>query len=367
MRIAVAGGVTGGHIYPAVAVLNHFKQFEKIEVLYFATAHGLENREIVRLFPKAEILKLQVRGLKRPAFSLQNLSIAYHAFNSLRVCKEKLKSFKPDFSFITGGYVSVPLGLASHKLGIPTFIHEQNAIAGLANKVVANGAEKIFISFSESARDFKFKNAHKIRHTGNPVRKVSKKDKSVFEVYGINPNKKVVVVTGGSQGSDFINDVMLEVYQEIYKSAKNGLEFLHSGCNEAYREQFQKYPFVHSCEFIPDLHIYMAASDAAITRGGATTVAELISYGVPSIIIPWSGAAENHQLINAISLEKNEAAFYLEEREADKASLLNKLEYILDKNHSKYMRNALRILKPEYEPAERIFNEIIHSIQQRKR
>jgi len=148
MKIAVAGGVTGGHIYPAVAVLDYFKKMgDKLEVLYFATPHGLENKEIIRLFPEANIVKLKINGLRRPFYSFSNFSVIYNTYRAYRDCVRQLREFKPDFSFITGGYISVPLGLASKKLNIPNFIHEQNAIAGLANKIIGPKAEKIFISF----------------------------------------------------------------------------------------------------------------------------------------------------------------------------------------------------------------------------
>ena len=115
--------------------------------------------------------------------------------------------------------------------------------------------------------------------------------------------------------------------------------------------------------FIIDMHRYLAVSDASIIRGGATTVAEVIAYGVPSLIIPWSGAAENHQLINAISLEKNGAGFYLEEREADSKSIINIINLLIDKKVSQSIRINLKLLKPDYDPSERIYNEILDSLK----
>jgi UDP-N-acetylglucosamine--N-acetylmuramyl-(pentapeptide) pyrophosphoryl-undecaprenol N-acetylglucosamine transferase len=359
LKIAVAGGVTGGHIYPAVAVLNYFKEMdEKIEVLYFATPHGLENKEIIRLFPEAKIVKLGIRGLIRPAYSPKNISVIINTLKSYRKCVKELKKFNPDFSFITGGYISVPLGMASKKLNIPNFIHEQNAIAGLANKFIAPKAAKIFISFEESARDFNVKNAHKIRHTGNPVRKVTVKNREIFKEYGLNPDKKIVLVAGGSKGSDFINNIMLEVYEDLEKQNNVEIEFLHSCGDEKFIDSLNKFSFVHSVPYILDMHNYLASADAAIIRGGATTVAEVIAYGIPPLIIPWSGAAENHQLINAISIEKNGAGFYLEEKEANAESVAKILDSLMDEKISKEIRNSLKNLKPDSDPSQRIYNEI---------
>ncbi len=364
MKIAVAGGVTGGHIYPAVAVLDYFKKNkDKLEVLYFATPHGLENREIMRLFPEAKIVKLKINGLRRPFYSLSNFSVIYNTYRAYRDCVRELKQFRPDFSFITGGYISVPLGLASKKMNIPNFIHEQNAIAGLANKIICPKSEKIFISFAESARDFDIRFAHKIKHTGNPVRKVEKKNRQIFEYYGINPNKRIIIVAGGSKGSDFINDSMIEVYDKIMNNPQYKIDFLHSCGDESFIKKLERYPFVKAVPFIIDMHRYLAVSDASIIRGGATTVAEVIAYGVPSLIIPWSGAAENHQLINAISLEKNGAGFYLEEREADSKSIINIINLLIDKKVSQSIRNNLKLLKPDYDPSERIYNEILDSLK----
>ncbi|MFW6224909.1 MAG: UDP-N-acetylglucosamine--N-acetylmuramyl-(pentapeptide) pyrophosphoryl-undecaprenol N-acetylglucosamine transferase [Bacteroidota bacterium] len=364
MKIAVAGGVTGGHIYPAVAVLDYFKKRgDKMEVLYFATPHGLENREIMRLFPEAKIVKLKINGLRRPFYSISNFSVIYNTYRAYLNCVSELRLFKPDFSFITGGYISVPLGLASKKLNIPNFIHEQNAIAGLANKIIGPKSEKIFISFAESARDFNVNFAHKIKHTGNPVRKTEKKDRRIFDYFGINPNNKIIIVAGGSKGSDFINDIMLHVYEMIGNSSQYKIVFLHSCGDASFIKKLDKFPFVKAVPFIIDMHKYLAASDASIIRGGATTVAEVIAYGVPSLIIPWSGAAENHQLINAISLEKNGAGFYLEEKEADSIKVLKIINLLIEKKFSQSIRNNLKLLKPDYDPSERIYNEIIESLK----
>ncbi len=363
MKIAVAGGVTGGHIYPAVAVLDYFKKKgDTLDVLYFATPHGLENQEIMRLFPEARIVKLRIAGLRRPVYNLSNFSVVFNTFRAYHDCVRELKTFKPDFSFITGGYISVPLGLASKQLNIPNFIHEQNAIAGLANKIIGPKAEKIFISFAESARDFKLKFAHKIKHTGNPVRKTEKKDRQIFINYGINPNHKIMIVAGGSKGSDFINEVMIQVYSQMVDNPQYKIEFLHSCGDEAVIKKLEEFPFVTAVPFIIDMHRYLAACDASIIRGGATTVAEVIAYGVPSLIIPWSGAAENHQLINAISLEKNGAGYYLEEKEADSKGILKIINLLTDKKISQSIRNNLKILKPDYDPSERIYNEIHESL-----
>src|SRR6056297_3931159 len=262
MKIAVAGGVTGGHIYPAVAVLDYFKKNnDQLEVLYFATPHGLENREIIRLFPEAKIVKLKINGLKRPFYNLSNFSVVYNTYRAYRDCVRELKRFRPDFSFITGGYISVPLGLASKKLNIPNFIHEQNAIAGLANKIIGPKAEKIFISFAESARDFNVSFAHKIKHTGNPVRKIDKKDRQIFEYFGINPNNRIIIVAGGSKGSDFINEIMIEVYKKIGNNHQYKIDFLHSCGDESITKKIEKYSFVKPVPFIIDMHKYLAASD----------------------------------------------------------------------------------------------------------
>jgi UDP-N-acetylglucosamine--N-acetylmuramyl-(pentapeptide) pyrophosphoryl-undecaprenol N-acetylglucosamine transferase len=364
LKIAVAGGVTGGHIYPAVAVLNYFKEMkEDIEVLYFATPHGLENKEIHRLFPDAKIVKLDIGGLIRPIYSPKNVSVIVNTLKSYRKCVKELKAFGADFSFITGGYISVPLGMASKKLNIPNFIHEQNAIAGVANKYVAPKAAKIFISFEESARDFNVKKAHKIKHTGNPVRKVTVKDRGIFKGYGLDPLKKIVIVAGGSKGSDFINEIMIKVYENLLRKGNEEVEFLHSCGDERFIKTLNQFSFVHSVPYILDMHNYLASADAAIIRGGATTVAEVIAYGIPPLIIPWSGAAENHQLINAISLEKNGAGYYLEEREANAVSVQTKLDHLLDDRKSVEIKAALKTLKPEYDPSHRIYKEIIEKLK----
>jgi len=282
-----------------------------------------------------------------------------NTIKSYNKCVGELRNFHADFSFITGGYISVPLGLASKKLNIPNFIHEQNAIAGVANKFIAPKAAKIFISFEESARDFNIRNAHKIKQTGNPVRKVNGKDRSIFREYGLNPDKKIILVAGGSKGSDFINNIMFDVYHTLERRGNETLEFLHSCGDESFSKKLGGFSFVKSVPYILDMHNYLASADAAIIRGGATTVAEVIAYGVPPLIIPWSGAAENHQLINAISLEKNGAGFYLEEREANSSSVLKQLKKLLDEDVSRGIKASLCNLKPDCDPSMRIYDEIM--------
>ncbi|AKI97094.1 UDP-N-acetylglucosamine--N-acetylmuramyl-(pentapeptide) pyrophosphoryl-undecaprenol N-acetylglucosamine transferase [Kosmotoga pacifica] len=327
-RVVLCGGGTGGHYYPVLSVAQRLAEEYETEFLYFTIAGRLDDERVEMDLPNVRKIPLKLKGLLRPIYNPKNIGIILEHLEQMRLVKEEISKFKPDFLFSSGGYVSFPVVLAAKKLDIPIFLHEQNALPGIANKRLAKYATKVFISFEESASRFG-KYAYKTCLTGNPVRKVSMSREEIFNTLEFDPTKPFIVVMGGSQGSDFINEKMLQLYSSICDD--DGYQFLHVTGKGSNMEDFRKYPFVRVFEYIPNIHEYMAKADLVISRGGATSVAEIMNYRRKAIIIPWSGAAENHQYYNAVSLEKVGLGYVILENAVTPELLLSRIRDSLRK------------------------------------
>lgn len=302
LKVAFCGGGTGGHYYPAVAVYQELSKRFDIEALYFTIAGRLDDKKVEKDIPGVKRIPLKVKGLRRPLTHPENFfRVLSHLHTSSKV-KKILKAFGPDLVFSTGGYISYPVVKAAHALKIPIYIHEQNSIPGIANKRLSVFAQKVFVSFSESADYFPV-SKDKIIVSGNPVREPVKNRKELLAKLGFDPKIPFVVITGGSLGSDLLNELALSLYAKISEHGPN-MNFLHITGDETLITELKKIPFVIGKAYEPDLHEYINIADAVIARGGATTIAEILNYESFGIIIPWEGAAENHQYYNAVSLEK---------------------------------------------------------------
>jgi UDP-N-acetylglucosamine--N-acetylmuramyl-(pentapeptide) pyrophosphoryl-undecaprenol N-acetylglucosamine transferase len=302
LKVAFCGGGTGGHYYPAVAILHALSRVREIELLYFTVWGKIDDRSVERDFPGVRKMSLKLTGLKRPLYSPANASIFFSHLRTERSVKRQLAEFSPDFLFSTGGYVSYPVVRAAKSLEIPIYIHEQNSIVGIANKRLAKYARRFFISFEESGRDLELPK-ERIVYSGNPVRESKITRNEVMKRFDLPDNKPLIVVLGGSLGSELINRACEGLYEEI-QSNDCELSFLHSTGDESSAISLRRFPFVRAFSYIEDLTDAIACADLVVSRGGATTIAELQYFGRKGIIIPWSGAAENHQFYNARSLER---------------------------------------------------------------
>ncbi|MFO7882427.1 MAG: UDP-N-acetylglucosamine--N-acetylmuramyl-(pentapeptide) pyrophosphoryl-undecaprenol N-acetylglucosamine transferase [Kosmotogaceae bacterium] len=346
INIVVCGGGTGGHYYPIVAVINALKKKTKLEVFYYTAEGRLDDRCAESDIPNVKRIPLQVKGLIRPIFSPKNAEVILDHLLTMGRVKKSMSEFSPDMVFSTGGYISFPVVRAAAKLGVPIFLHEQNSIPGVANKKLARYAKKIFISFEKSREYFRKIEDEKIILTGNPVRKVKRTKKEIFDSLGIALNRKLVVVCGGSQGSDYINSIMIEIYDSI-KDYK--FFFYHiTGDTDL---GIKNYPFVKFQEFEPQLHEYISFADTVVARGGATTVAELVKYGTPGVIIPWSKSTENHQYFNALILQEMGQGCVILENAVTSSGLLETINKI-----STSYRPELRF---ENDPAETITRHLL--------
>ncbi|MDX2482006.1 MAG: undecaprenyldiphospho-muramoylpentapeptide beta-N-acetylglucosaminyltransferase [Desulfuromusa sp.] len=308
MRLLLAGGGTGGHLFPAVALAQLLlKQDENAAVQFVGTEHGLEQRLLPKLgFPLAtvDMVGLVGRGWRGKFEVLPKL------FKSLGQSYKILRNFKPDLVVGVGGYASVPVLLMAKLTGIPYLIHEQNAIPGLSNRLLGKGAKLICLSFSASGSGF---DSNKIIVTGNPLRQ------GMDSVSADIPQSGKLLIFGGSRGARAINKAVVEMLPLLNKWAKKP-EILHQTgdvdflqVQQAYRDAgFDPRQVV---PFINDMAAAYSAASLVICRAGATTLAELTVCGRAAILIPFPHAAADHQTANAKALKNAGAAILLSQDE----------------------------------------------------
>ena len=313
----ISGGGTGGHIYPAIAIANAWKEKHPSSEILFVGALGKMEMQKV---PEAgyPIKGLPVAGLQR-SLSLQNLSFPFKLLKSLRMASQIVSEFNPDVVIGVGGYASGPVLFAAQRKNIPTLLQEQNSYAGLTNKILARKAATICVAYPNMEGFFP---ASKIKYTGNPVRKdilqfEGKKQKALAE-FGLEEGRKTLLILGGSLGARTLNLAMLKDmealnqagYQVLWQSGKYYFEEIRSKLKEANLQH------IHLLEFIRQMDLAYAAADIIISRAGALSVSELSLVGKPVIFIPSPNVAEDHQTKNAQAIVNNKAAWLLKDVEA---------------------------------------------------
>jgi UDP-N-acetylglucosamine--N-acetylmuramyl-(pentapeptide) pyrophosphoryl-undecaprenol N-acetylglucosamine transferase len=323
----MAGGGTGGHIYPAIAIADKIKRRRpESEILFIGARRGMEG-DIVPAHGY-ELRRIDVRGFdRRRLFRNAGAVIAL-----LRACGEArriLREFAPDVVIGTGGYVSGPVLREAGRAGIPAYIHEQNAFPGMANRLAERYAEKVFLACEEGKRYFKAK--EKLVVTGNPVRREFALRGLVDyrERLGVGPRDFVLLVFGGSLGARAVNEALFAVLNELYAEEDLRL-FLITGTRyyaEA-REAFAARGVpeggrFHILEYTDEMHAYMSAADLVISRSGALTVSEITACGRASLLIPSPNVTGNHQYFNAKSVADRGGALLIEEAALSPARLLD--------------------------------------------
>lgn len=357
-RILISGGGTGGHIYPAIAIANAWKERHPGSEILFVGAQGKMEMQKV---PEAgyPIKGLPVAGLQR-SLSLANLSFPIKLLKSLKMASQIVKDFQPDAVVGVGGYASGPVLFAAQRKGIPTLVQEQNSYAGLTNKLLAKRANTICVAYPEMEQFFPLE---KIHLTGNPVRKdildlKDKKDKAL-EHFGLNTEKPVILILGGSLGARTLNQAML---QDMAILEKDGYQVLWQSGKFYFKEMSEKLAesglkHIHLREFIREMDLAYAAADLIVSRAGALSVSELSLVGKPVIFIPSPNVAEDHQTKNAMAFVNRQAAVLLKDSEAvgRLREMVNDL--MKDESRSTQLGQNMRALaKPE--ATESIINEL---------
>jgi len=309
MRIVVSAGGTGGHIYPALAVLEKLKDTEKnLEVLYIGTKNRMENE----LIPKRGIPYegIEVYGLSKNIF--KNIKNVFLIGNSYKKCIKLLKEFKPDIVLGFGGYVTYPVIAAAKRLNIKTFLHEQNSIVGKTNKFLAKDVDLVAVSFLSTID--KFKNAKKVVYTGNPCGEAAINSKDIRKSdVGLDNKKKLVIVVAGSLGSKTMNDKLKEF---LRLSKKSDYQVLFITGKAHYDEFVEGTRFGSNVKVLPyldNLAGLMKNADLIVTRAGASTMSEILALSLPVVFVPSPYVANNHQYYNAKEIVSNNAGIMIEE------------------------------------------------------
>ena len=329
MRAIISGGASGGHIFPAVAIADKIKaRIPDAEILFVGASGKMEMEKV----PKAgySIKGLPIRGLQRK-LTLKNLSFPFRLVASLAKAARIIKDYKPDVAIGVGGYASgAVLQVAAFK-GIKTLVQEQNGYPGLTNKLLAHKVDRICVAYKGMEKYFP---KDKMVLTGNPVREgmenLTDSTEEARKHFGLSPEKKTVLLFGGSLGARSLNEAMEQNTEML--ASRSDIQWLWQ-CGKLYLEKFENtdtanLPNVHITKFIDRMDLAYKASDLAVTRAGALSISELSLVGQAAILIPSPNVAEDHQTKNAKALVESKAAVLIEDKYASDKMVLQSFELL---------------------------------------
>lgn len=337
MKIVITAGGTGGHIFPALAVINKFKEKDKnSKFLYIGTTDRME-KDII---PKENIdyVGIEMLGINRHNI-FKNFRVIKCYINAVKKAKEELIKFKPDLVIGFGGYISAPVIYAAKKLNIKTMIHEQNSIPGVSNKFLSKFADEILISFEESKKYFEHNN---IVYSGNPRSEQIKDVKKISKTtLGFKKELPLVIIVMGSLGSMTITNKLKNIVSSF--KGKKYQVLLITGKN--YYDEYKDIKLPSNVKIMPfydNLIAIMKDADLMVTRSGASTIAEITSIGLPSIMVPSPYVTNDHQMKNAKALEDDGACKIIEEENFNANNLIKLIDEIIsNKELIKNMKKAL--------------------------
>ncbi len=348
MRIVFSGGGTGGHIFPAVAVAQEVqRRHPDAEILFVGAKGKMEMQKV----PKAgfDIEGLWISGFQRQ-LTTRNLLFPVKLVHSLWSAHGILRRFKPDAVAGFGGYASGAALYAASQKGIPTLIQEQNSYAGVTNKLLANRVDRVCVAYEEAKRFFP---AEKTTLTGNPIRQdlTTIRDKAAAMAhFGLDPQKKTVLIAGGSLGARTLNQAMRDNLDKI--KAHPNTQYIWQ-CGALYIDSYQscdtaQLDHVHIMAFIDDMGAAYAAADIVLCRAGALTVSEICVQEKVSILVPSPNVAEDHQTKNAMALVRQDAALMVKDKDAQ-SSMIDELERVLAEEslQLRLKENIAKLAKPK--------------------
>lgn len=338
LRIVFAGGGSGGHLYPAIAIADEIREMRPAAALLFV---GAKRRIEGRVIPDRgyDLETISVSGLSR-RLSLKSLMFPFKLLLSLLQSFAILRRFRPHVVVGTGGYVSGPVVYVASLLGIPTLIQEQNSYPGLTTRLLAGRVDEVHLSFEET-KQYLRKTRREIKVTGNPTRSAigAIERSSGARFFGMDPKKKTLLVFGGSLGAVRLNDAVLALIGDLIHENVQVLWQTGKSDYQRIKSEAPASNLTVIVSFIDRMEFAYAASDLVICRAGATTLAEVARAGIPAILVPYPHAAANHQVVNAKTLADAGAAVLLREDELSgdlKQSVLGLLE-------SESRRNEMRV------------------------
>jgi UDP-N-acetylglucosamine--N-acetylmuramyl-(pentapeptide) pyrophosphoryl-undecaprenol N-acetylglucosamine transferase len=366
-NVLVSGGGTGGHIFPALSIANEVRRRHPDANILFVGAEGRMEMEKV---PAAgyKIIGLPVSGFDRKHL-LRNFKVVARLLKSMNMARGILKDFKPDIAIGVGGYASGPMLKEAQKQGIPTLLQEQNSYAGVTNKLLAAKADCICVAYEGMERFFP---QDKIVLTGNPVRRnlldCGATPEQARQAMGVDPNKKTILIIGGSLGARTINNAIIdglnrigETYnvQVIWQTGK----IYDQQCSEALNASGVKN--VTQMPFISNMDMAYRAAELVVSRAGASSISELQLLGKASILVPSPNVAEDHQTKNALALVKHNAAIMVTDADASSQLVATMLDTVVDGAKIADLGNNVSQMALR-DAAEHIVDEVEKIIQRNK-
>ena len=335
MRVLMTGGGTGGHVYPALAIASVIKQNNPdAEIAFVGTPSGMENKLVGAAGYK--MYHVDVKGFRR-SLSLKNFKALYLALVSPQKAKKIIKEFKPDIVIGTGGYVSWPILVAASKLGVPSAVHESNAVPGVTVRKLASYVDRVYVNYEESISLLSHK--EKALRVGCPLRldfeAVDKK--TARKMLGIDDDAKMVLSFGGSLGAEQVNFAMLD-FMEDYVSKHSDVLHVHATGSIEWEiatgifknKGLDKCKNIRFVEYINDMPLQMAAADVVVCRSGANAVSELALMKKAAILIPSPNVTDNQQFKNANAIAKQGGALLIEEKDITREKIANMITSLLD-------------------------------------
>jgi UDP-N-acetylglucosamine--N-acetylmuramyl-(pentapeptide) pyrophosphoryl-undecaprenol N-acetylglucosamine transferase len=357
IKIIIAGGGTGGHIFPAVAIANACKKnFAHCEILFVGALGKMEMEKV----PKEgyNIIGLPIAGFNRSNM-FKNILLPFKVINSFLKARKIIKNFNPNIAIGVGGYASLPVLYMAQKMSVPTLIQEQNSFAGKSNIKLGKLAKSICVAYNNMQQFFP---EPKITLTGNPVRSLIVNNNCTHEeaitFFNLNKNKKTILIIGGSLGAKSINETLIAQYQKVLQHDvqiiwQTGKPLFERASN-AVQENITS---VKVFDFIQRMDMAYAAADIVISRSGALSVSELCISAKPVVFVPYPFAAEDHQTTNAMALVNENAALMVADTEVKNKLVDTAIALLQDENKCKTFATNLKKLAVA-DADERIVNEL---------
>jgi len=357
-RLIISGGGTGGHIFPAVAIANEFRDRHPDAQILFVGAKG--KMEMTRIPDEGyKIIGLWISGIQRK-LTWSNLLFPVKLIVSYICAIRVVKKFKPHAVIGTGGYASGPIMMAATRFGIPSIIQEQNSFAGLANKQVAGKVNKVCVAYEGMEKYFP---KDKIVLTGNPVRKnilsVNTKRDRALSHFGFDANRRTLLIVGGSLGARTINESIIDGIEKLVDAQVQIIWQTGKGYYDVYKARLSKFDLrrIRVLDFVREMDLAYAAADVVVSRSGALAVSEICVTGKPVILVPSPNVAEDHQTKNAKALVSKGAAILVLDKEAQTKLVDEALKLLFDQQRAeKLSENISAFAKPDATTS--IVNEI---------
>lgn len=350
MRVIFTGGGTGGHIYPIMAIIDRLKERKLAtndDILFVGTQRGLESKIVPAAGVNFTTIQIQGFNRKHPLRNFRTISLFIKA---TRRAREILINFKPDVVLGTGGYVSGALVYEAARMHIPTMIHESNSVVGLANKFLGHYVDKICYTFDDATKQFSEKK--KLVKTGNPrsqqVLGLNNKKIDLKQKWGLSDHMPTVLVFGGSRGALAINRIMLKSLMQLKKKPYQIIWATGNYYFKAVEKKLANVDIGTNIKILPyinNMPALLPEMTCVVSRSGATSIAEFTALGVPVILIPSPNVTHNHQMKNALDLEKAGAALVIPENDLNPNNFVSSIDHILlDEKYADEMSKASKAL-----------------------